>query len=439
MKNFRKTTLFFALIVLVGMLFTYCRQDDTIVGSTTTTNSSALISQPTTATIAFSADNSAFTLDDAWTNAPKTQVTATVPDPGNYQFPGYIGKSYDVTLRSLYDKDNIYFLLEWNDPDESLANRPWYFDKATHRWNREPNSPIFDTLYNTTPISNNGLMLRNGFNEDKVGFLWNVDHSTAEFDSKTCYATCHIGAPTFSSTTGAATTTSNHWTNNINEKLDMWHIHMMQDLPFAQGSDEYQDWGVVYSASQGKWLLGGNGRHADWKDAGTIAAGGPSTNTQNLKITGTSTTIAVPKYVIPGEFNGNYIKLSETLAGGRAVLVKSVDSLGVLTLGDGSTIDPNASNDFLRPTGQPDLLGNKWIPSAMIDAMTGGRGNLTINATHAGTGWTMKIKRALNTGDALKQDVNFATLEDQPFGIGIFNRANNQHAIRPNLLLQFQK
>jgi hypothetical protein len=445
MKNYRKTTLVFALIVVGSMLLTYCRQDDLILGTTTTASTSELTSLLTTSTIAFSADNSTFTLDDAWTNAPKLQVTATVPDPGNYQFAGYVGKTYDVTLRSLYDKDNVYFLMEWNDPTQSLATRPWYFDKTTHKWAQEPSNPLFDTLY-TNPLANNGVLVRNAVTEDKIGFLWNIDHSTAEFDTKTCYASCHIGAPTFSTSTGAATTTSNHWTNNINEKIDMWHIHMMQDLAFAQGSDEFQDWGVTYNTKMTppQYALNGQGRHADYKDAATIAAGGPAANSQNLTPAGASKAIAVPKWVIPSETNSHFIKVSETVAGGRAVQVKTVDTLGVLTLADGTKIDPNVDDSYIRPVDASgklltDGLAKKWIPGRLIDKMTGGRGDLVINATYTGTGWQMKIKRALNTGSTLKQDVNFSGLEDQPFGIAVFNNANNQHALRPNLLLKFKK
>lgn len=333
--------------------------------------------------------------------------------------------------------------MEWNDPDESLANREWYFDRSQHRWFQDPANPLYDTSYTST-LSNNGILLRNAFNEDKVGFLWNVDHSTAEFDTKTCYATCHINAPTFSTSTGNASTTSNHWTNNINEKLDMWHIHLMQDLPFAQGSDEYQDWGVSYNTKMTppQYALNGQGRHSDWKDPNTIAAGGPAANSQNLSQNGK--TVSVPKWVIPSEPNSHYIKVSETVAGGRALQIKSVDSLGVLTLSDGSKIDPNADDSYLRPVDSngkllTDGLPLKWIPGRLIDVMTGGRGDVTVNATHNGASWTMKIKRALNTGDTLKQDVNFSALDDQAFGIAIFNRANNQHAIHPNLLLKFDK
>jgi hypothetical protein len=45
----------------------------------------------------------------------------------------------------------------------------------------------------------------------------------------------------------------------------------------------------------------------------------------------------------------------------------------------------------------------------------------------------------LKTTDALKQDVDFSSLEDQPFGVAIFNKSNYQHGIKPGLLLKFDK
>jgi len=45
----------------------------------------------------------------------------------------------------------------------------------------------------------------------------------------------------------------------------------------------------------------------------------------------------------------------------------------------------------------------------------------------------------------LKQDIDFTKgkdgdqLVDQPFGVAIFNKSNYQHAIKPNLLLKFEK
>jgi hypothetical protein len=51
----------------------------------------------------------------------------------------------------------------------------------------------------------------------------------------------------------------------------------------------------------------------------------------------------------------------------------------------------------------------------------------------------LEFKRKLKTADVLKQDIDFTSLTDQPFGLAIFNSSNYQHGIKPNLLLKFQK
>src|SRR6478672_11997840 len=59
------------------------------------------------------------TIDPVWSNATKLNIVATVPDPCNSLFTGYIGQSFNVSLRALYDNDNIYFLAEISDNAKS--------------------------------------------------------------------------------------------------------------------------------------------------------------------------------------------------------------------------------------------------------------------------------------------------------------------------------
>jgi hypothetical protein len=127
------------------------------------------------------------------------------------------------------------------------------------------------------------------------------------------------------------------------------------------------------------------------------------------------------------------------LAGGKAVKITGVSSTGVLTY-SGGEIDPTTGTDYQR-IGDPVYGGNgpKCIPSYIASPLIGGRADITCSAVYTGTGWVIEIKRALKTGDVLKQDVDLSSLQDQPFGVAIWNQSNNQHGIQPNLLLHFQK
>ncbi len=409
MKNVSKSTLVFLGVAVAVIFLSYCRRDDQLILGGDTRNESEL-----TALRATTAPTIDGTIDAAWANAPKLSVVPQVPNPGNGMFAGYIGDTYNVTLRSMYDNENIYFLVEWDDPTESLIDRPWYFNPTTKAWAREANSPVFDA---------NSIKIRDAFNEDKFGFLWNI--STYDFPSKTCYASCHMNTPTIDPATGKTipATSGNHYTNNVSERIDQWHIHLMKDLVYNQGSDEYQDWN--------SGMINGNGRRTDSQIASTD---GIVTNTQTLTITGKTTTMAVPKWVVPDATNRIYILKEETV-NSIAKLVTAVDSNGVLTY-DGGTIDPNIGTDY-QQVGSGD--GPKVIPSSIIAPMTGNRADVTAKAIHSSAGWVLEIKRALKTPDTINQDADFSSLEDQPFGIAVFNQANNQHAIKPNLLLKFQK
>ena len=261
--------------------------------------------------------------------------------------------------------------------------------------------------------------------------LWNI--SCVAFQSLTCYGSCHINTPTIDPITGLTipATGGNHYTNAVNEKIDQWHIHLMKDvLSVGQGSDEYQDW------NSGK--INGNGRHADGlippNYTNPIPTPGPTNNKQTLAITGDTTKVSVPRWIIAGQANYYFILASDTLAG-NAQLVTAVDSNGVLTY-NGGTVDPNANTDY-QQIGAGD--GVKCIPGSIISPMQGSRADLTCAAHHTGTGWVLEIKRLLKTADVLLQDVDFSSLADQPFGIAVFNKANNQHAIKPDLVLTFKK
>jgi hypothetical protein len=243
----------------------------------------------------------------------------------------------------------------------------------------------------------------------------------------------------------------NHYTNGAAEKIDMWWCHLNKDLITNQMDDQYQDWAGGPSVTD---TVGGsgNGRHADdlvppSPFSTTYLNTNPNPNNQNgalnnsqsLKLDGTGASVSVPKWVVPGAANKLYYNLTDTAAGGVALKVTKVSSTGILTLIDGSTVDPNGDAGYLDNTGTATAVGAKCIPSFLAAPLTAGRSDFTAMGVYTGTGWVLEFKRKLKTGDVLKQDIDFTSLQDQPFGMAIFNSANYQHGIQPNLLLKFQK
>ena len=437
MKKYSILTLF----IFLTIFFMYCTKTNQVVVSDTTNTTDLLSIKTSTAP---TIDGS---IESLWDNAPKLQFTPTVPDPGNGLFSGYNGEQYPATIRSMYDGTNIYFLVEYADADKSVATATWYFDPSTKLWAQEPTSKTYNA---------SGVLTRAAFGEDKFAMLFNIDKSTPKFITQTCYASCHVFTPyTDYSVTPAITKSNansgNHYTNGAAEKIDMWWGHLSKDLIFNQIDDNYQDWAGGPGVTN---LVGGsgNGRHVDgitvsgsnatWPFAPTYSvtpAQGNSTNRQSLKLDGTGTAVNVPTWIIPNATNYYYILAADTLAGGKARKVTAVSSTGVLTY-NGGTIDPNASTDYQRVgdavTGGD---GAKCFPSYIASPLIGERADITGAAVYTGSGWIIEYKRALKTGDVLKQDVDFSSLQDQPFGFAIWNNSNNQHGIQPNLLLKFQQ
>ena len=394
-------------------------------------------------------------IDPMWDKASKLQITPTVPDPGNGLFAGYIGQQYAATIRSMYDNQNIYFLLEIPDATQSVNVAPWYFNPAGNvagksGWQKEPSSDSYDA---------NGVLTRAGFGEDKFAMLWNIDYSTPKFISQTCYSSCHVFTPylDYSKTPAVytANASGNHYTNGSSEKIDMWWGrlgYMSKDASLRFVDDNYQDWAGGPAISN---LTGGNanGRHVDGiVPDGTVSTTWPFRpnytvsptqgevgNSQTLKLDGTGASVAVPIWVIPGTPSGNFILVADTTSG-KAKKVMQVNSTGALVLSDGSTIDPNIGSDYQRPDNNATTpTAKNSIPAYIGVPLIGGRADIMGAALYAGTGWVIEYKRLLKTGDVLKQDVDFTSLQDQQFGFAYWNKSNNQHGIQPNLLLKFQK
>ena len=116
--------------------------------------------------------------------------------------------------------------------------------------------------------------------------------------------------------------------------------------------------------------------------------------------------------------------------------------MGVLTLSNGTTIDPNANAGYqttFDANGNITGVGANAIPGIIRQPYQGSRGDIQFKAVYTGSGWILELKRALKTADVDLQDVDFSPLTDVNFGIAVFNKANTAHAIQPGLTLHFLK
>jgi hypothetical protein len=433
MKLFSKSTLI--IMSLIGMLLSmvYCTKRDHVLnpnspsafsGPGDTLFSAKVASGPTFVTGLGAVWDG--TLDPMWNTAIPITEHVVVPDLGNNTFTGYIGNSTNVTLRSLYDANNIYILAEWNCAYKCCCSSPWYFNPATKRWAQESSVPTYDA---------NGVMTRPPFIQDQFVMMFNIDNSCADFNSQSCYGACHVCTPKMilDTITGNINQLAVYGgvmrTNGPGEKLDAWRARMLQTLNANQANDVFLDWG--------NGAINVNEVHNDPE----INPFTKTSNKQTLTIKGTKTKVSVPVWVnLAGNYSNGAILAKDTSS---CVFVIGVDSTGVLHYAvarggaETGTINPASGSDFVQ-VGNGD--GPKCIPGSVVGLYTGSRGDVSANAFWTGSGYKLIMKRALKTNDVLKQDVDFSSLQDQSFGIGVmFNGADNEHAIKPGLTLRFKK
>jgi Ethylbenzene dehydrogenase len=388
------TTIVLALGYVIG-----CTKDDQVIDIPKPVNNATdLVSVKTTTPPTLDG-----TIDAMWSNSSILEFSTVVPEVTGDIFRGYTGNIIpSVKLRSMYDDNNIYFLVEWDDPTESLARGLWYFNPTTKKWAQEKGTYDFDKT------TNGNVTKRNPFYEDKLAFLWNINNSVNGWNSGTCYKSCHTGLPFDDGS-------SRHYTNFPTEKIDMWHWKSVRGGVNAafQVHDQLQD--NTYP----------NGRKGD--------IGGTDVYVDNkITING----LTVPKYVILNKTN-NYWILNSEITAGTAKLVTNVDiNTGVLTFSDNSTLDPNVGTDYLR-------AGANTAPKAIAGVTINDAGygttqaDISCKAIWTNGKWAMEFKRKLSTGDA--SDIDFSSLADQYFGFAIFENAQIAHSIKANLILKFKK
>ena len=166
----KKISIAIALIAFPTMLLTFCTKNNQVLDTTTGPNITTLFSVKGTATLQ-PVSGAAWdgSIEAVWANATKLSAQAVVPDLGNSTFTGFIGNATDVTIRSLYDADNIYFLVEWSSSQKNLASSPWYFNPTKRAWAQESGAPVKNA---------DSVTYRPPFIQDQFVMMFNIAGST---------------------------------------------------------------------------------------------------------------------------------------------------------------------------------------------------------------------------------------------------------------------
>jgi Ethylbenzene dehydrogenase len=148
-------------------------------------------------------------MGDAWKDAAPLVVKVL----GGKNLPG---GSTEVTLRSVYAGDTIYFLMQYKDPTDSVRRGPWV-KQADGSWQklRDPDDKGGDN---------------NVYYEDKMAMIWNIN--SPAFETRGCMAACH---------TGEGKPYGNKYLPNAGEKADMWHWKGVRTGSVGQIDDQYLD------------------------------------------------------------------------------------------------------------------------------------------------------------------------------------------------------
>ncbi len=155
-------------------------------------------------------------VDNAWQKAAPLKVTLdNLPyEPNN----GYEGmQETTVTMKSLYDDEFLYLLIQYDDPTKSLARFPWIKqDDGSWKQMKKKDSTGHDNTYY----------------EDKVGIFWDIN--TKGFKEEGCAISCHMDIE-------GDTSAGRKFTNNPGETIDMWHVKNVRTSPLGQVDDQFMD------------------------------------------------------------------------------------------------------------------------------------------------------------------------------------------------------
>jgi len=152
--------------------------------------------------------------DAVWKSAPAIKLNAVK----GANFKDGKGKS-SATLQAAYDKENIYFLITYDDPTLSERRSP-YQKQKDGSWvmlkDPEDKGGDNDVYY-----------------EDKIALIWNIGNSIVGFDKFGCQIACHGGEP--------GKPYGNKYTEEAGELGDMWHMKWVRGGVIGQVDDQYLD------------------------------------------------------------------------------------------------------------------------------------------------------------------------------------------------------
>ena len=151
--------------------------------------------------------------DAAWAAAKPITVALT----GGMNFADGKGAT-TATLKAVYSGDTVYFLVQYDDPTNSVRRGP-YQKQADGSWKKLKD-----------PADKGGD--DNVYYEDKWAMLWNINNSIVNFDKKGCAVACHVGE---------GKPFGNKYLASVGQMGDIWHMKSQRTAPLGKVDDQYLD------------------------------------------------------------------------------------------------------------------------------------------------------------------------------------------------------
>ena len=285
---------------------------------------------------------------------------------------GFNGFTTEVHLKAIYTEDSVYFLMTYADPTESWFRSPWQKQEdGTWKQIKDPDDKGGDN---------------NLYYEDKFAFIWPINNSIVDFETKGCLVACHVAD-------GTGKPYGNKYTAGEGQLGDIWHWKSIRNL--LQIDDQYLDW-TPFDAEKSKEA----GRKSDPKDSGGYA--------------------------------DNFASMPDPADASKTVADKSKPGFGsagidMTTAAPGYILD--SEKTALDQAALDAMPVGSYLPGIIKSQIVGDRGNISAGWAYADGKWTIEFGRLLNTGS--EYDVQFTDLTSMYyFGLAVFENAQVRHAFQ---------
>ena len=182
-------------------------------------------------------------MEGVWEQAQPLEIMVDkLPYEPSNGYPGM--KATQVGIRAMHDSENLYMVIQYDDPTESLMRSPWV-KQTDGSWKQ------------TADKDSTGH--ENTYYEDKFALLWDID--ARGFGKKGCGAACHLAEDGMNNGI-ADTAPGRKYTTRDGQTIDMWHWKSVRSAPVGQIDDQYID-STTDPAANKNW-----GRKGDTKTGG---------------------------------------------------------------------------------------------------------------------------------------------------------------------------